>query len=254
MSFSERFRSALFEQLNIVLIAAFAIFSLVTWNWWPAVVGGVAELLYLAVVPGLPVYTDRLRKKEEREKRELLTDRTRAAMESLPQEDRQLYRRLVDTGEEIKKNYRQLHPTTQQFLDAITAQLDRLLNRYLTMRQAYVHSVRYLDSTSVSELQRKLDEVTATLEREGNMVHDVEEKQKKILELRLVKRAKAEENTHILKTQLDTIEQFILLLKDQSFTLRDPKEISSQIDSMMSEVESTESTVKELEAFFGEET
>jgi len=42
-------------------------------------------------------------------------------------------------------------------------------------------------------------------------------------------------------------------MKDQSLTLRDPQELTGKIESMLSDVESTESTVKELEEFYTEE-
>ncbi len=253
MSSQSTFASAAFEQLNLVLFGAAALFSLLTWSWWPILIGGVGEVLYLAVVPSLPAYRARLDRKRAGEQADLAAAETNELRQSLPPAEREKYDGLLRTAEEIKRNYAQLHPATREFLDAITVQLDKLLGRYLSMSASYAQSVRYLDATDPRALESQLIEVTASLQQPGDQLHEVEEKQQKILRLRIEKRAKAEENAGILRTQLETIAQFILLLKDQSFTLRDPKEISGRIDAMMSEVESTESTVKELEGFFGEE-
>ena len=67
------------------------------------------------------------------------------------------------------------------------------------------------------------------------------------------KRAKVEDNNKVLGTQLETIEQFLFLMKYQSLSMRDPGEVAGKIESMLADVESTESTVRELEGFFGEE-
>jgi len=40
------------------------------------------------------------------------------------------------------------------------------------------------------------------------------------------------------------------LIRDQSVTMRDPQQISDQLDNLVQDVEQTEQTVKEVEAIF----
>ncbi len=252
MNYFDYFKSALLSQLNIVWLAGISLFSIVSWNWLPFIIGGLIEAAYLIVIPPSPWYHRRLEQKSQKEKSELIEREKNKVLNALPQEDREQYLKLVRACDETKKNYQSLHPATQTFLEAISTQLDRLLSRYLMMRQAYVQSTQYLSNTPLQELKDKVMVISNSIQQGDERIREVQEKQKTILEQRLEKRSKVDDNSTILRTQLDTIEQFILLMKDQSLTLRDPDEVTGQIDSMMNEVQSTESTVKELEGFFKE--
>lgn len=252
MHYFDYLKSAFISQINLVCIAGAGLFTLVSWNWIPLIIGGVCEALYLTVVPPLPWYHRRFERKKWKIKQELIEAETKKILSSLPQSDREKFQRLVAVCDEIKKNYAALHPATQFFLDAITQKLDRLLARYLRIRQVYDRSEKYLSSTGYGELQNKLQHINTDIRQANERIRDVQEKQKAILEKRLEKRSKVEDNNNILRTQLETIEQFILLMKDQSLTLKEPGEVTGQIESMMGEVESTESTVKELEGFYDE--
>jgi hypothetical protein len=54
----------------------------------------------------------------------------------------------------------------------------------------------------------------------------------------------------IIEAQLDTIDDVIQYIHEQSLTLRNPEEITFQLDTLLSEVEETESTVAQIEDIF----
>ena len=253
MNYFSYLKEAFLSQINLVVVAGFGLFSLVSWNWLPLIVGSIGEALYLAVVPNLPWYHRRLAAKAERQKLEASQEATKKILDTLPHEDREHFKRLVSVSDEIKRNYQSLHPATKSFLDSIAQQHERLLSRFLTMKQAQHQSEQYLASTRLEELQEKLARINTELAEQDSRIQEVQQKQKTILEKRLEKRAKVEDNNKVLGTQLETIEQFLFLMKDQSLSMRDPGEVAGKIESMLADVESTESTVRELEGFFGEE-
>ncbi|MDE2995149.1 MAG: hypothetical protein OXT73_00195 [Bacteroidota bacterium] len=61
---------------------------------------------------------------------------------------------------------------------------------------------------------------------------------------------KGQENLEIIEAQLETIEDVIKYIHEQSLTLRNPEEISFQLDTLLTEVEETQASVEELEEVF----
>lgn len=50
--------------------------------------------------------------------------------------------------------------------------------------------------------------------------------------------------------QCAAMEEVLQLIRDQSVTLRDPQQVSDQLENLVHDVEQTEETVKEVESIF----
>ena len=61
---------------------------------------------------------------------------------------------------------------------------------------------------------------------------------------------KIRENRQVIDAQCAAIEDVLQLIRDQSVTMRDPQQISDQLDNLVQDVEQTEETVREVEAIF----
>ena len=59
--------------------------------------------------------------------------------------------------------------------------------------------------------------------------------------------AKALENRQVIEAQTETVLEVLQLLRDQSFAMRDPREISAQLDGLVSSAEETERGVRDME-------
>src|SRR5690606_35740285 len=81
-------------------------------------------------------------------------------------------------------------------------------------------------------------------------VRAIKQRRLRILEQRLERLKKSGENLDIIKAQLETIEDVTKYIHEQSLTLRNPEEITFQLDMLLSEVEETEATVEQLEDIF----
>ena len=57
-------------------------------------------------------------------------------------------------------------------------------------------------------------------------------------------------NLEIIKAQLETIIDVTKYIHEQSLTLRNPEEITFQLDTLLQEVEETQATVVEMEEVF----
>ena len=49
---------------------------------------------------------------------------------------------------------------------------------------------------------------------------------------------------------MSAVEDVLMLVRDQSVTMRDPQQVSDRLDSLVHDVEQTEQTVQQVEAIF----
>jgi len=55
----------------------------------------------------------------------------------------------------------------------------------------------------------------------------------------------------LVDAQCSAIEDALHLVRDQSVTMRDPQQVSDQLDTLVRDVEQTEQTVQQVEAMLG---
>ena len=61
---------------------------------------------------------------------------------------------------------------------------------------------------------------------------------------------KIRENRQVIEAQCGATEDVLGLIRDQSVTVRDPQEVSHQLETLLHDVEETEQAVREVEAIF----
>ena len=54
----------------------------------------------------------------------------------------------------------------------------------------------------------------------------------------------------MINAQCAATEDVLQLIRDQSVTMRDPQQVSDQLEGLVQDVEQTEQTVREVEAIF----
>jgi uncharacterized coiled-coil DUF342 family protein len=85
-------------------------------------------------------------------------------------------------------------------------------------------------------------------------VRSIKERRLRILEQRLARFKKGRENVEIIRAQLETIEDVVKYIHEQSLTLRNPEEITFQLDTLLTEVEETQLAIEEIEEVFARPT
>ena len=84
-------------------------------------------------------------------------------------------------------------------------------------------------------------------------VQQVKARTRAVLAKRLERFQKAVENRDLINAQTETIQEVLQLLRDQSYSMRDPRSITDQVDGLISSAEETERGVKDLEDILGED-
>ena len=79
-----------------------------------------------------------------------------------------------------------------------------------------------------------------------------DQKRIEILTKRLEKFDKISENRKVVDAQCSAVEDVLMLVRDQSVTMRDPQQVTERLDDLVHDVEQTEQTVQQVEAIFSD--
>jgi vacuolar-type H+-ATPase subunit I/STV1 len=164
------------------------------------------------------------------------------------------YYRLRDLEKEIEGNYRKLSYASQGLLDSHIKKIDGLLDSYLNLLYQKERYEQYSQQTAEREVVHSIQELREDMADDSDRVRAIKARRLKILEQRLERFKRSHENLEIIEAQLETIEDVIKYIHEQSLTLRNPEEISFQLDMLLSEVEETEASVEEIEEVFAKPT
>ncbi len=249
-SYGTYFLKALKNPVGLVILGGLGVISLASGNPLPVLLGIGGEALFVTAAPALPAWRRRVDGKEAADVLEAAADRTRAELDALPSGERERYRKLEATAVAVRRNYEQYSEASRGFLGSMTARIDEMLERYLRMLIARDTYAKHLATQNPSELTARIAQLDAAMQDDEERIRDVKAKQRAVLSQRLEKLRKAEGDSALLDAQLGTLEEMVMLLKEQSITMKEPEEMTAQLDSLMGEIENTESTVTAIETSF----
>jgi hypothetical protein len=243
-------KEALKWQYNWIGLAGAAAFALVSGTGLPLVLAAGLELIYLSLVPRSSAFRRLIRSKvyaAEKRRREIQL--TTMFME-LPPEMRSRYTALDAICRAIRTNYSRLSSTSQMFLEQMEQKLQGLLQAYLRLLYAGRQSAEYLRITDAAAIRRDIAKLEEAMKTDPPRVQEINAKRIEILGKRLDKFEKVRENQKVVDAQLAAIEDILQLIRDQSVTMRDPQQVSDQLENLVHDVEQTEETVRQVEAIF----
>lgn len=228
-------RAAFRMQYNLILLAGAVAFALVSWSLLPVILFAGLELIYLSTIPNWPRFQRLVRSQQSLDERATLYN-------ELPAEMRNRYADLVQIAKGVRENYRNLVQMDDK--------LDGLMRGYLRLLHAAAVQRQHLQLSSPGEIARQIANLEAGLAQDGEKVKEINEKRLDILRKRLEKFDRIRENRQIIDAQCAAIEDVLKLVRDQSVTLRDSDQLSVQLDTLVTDVETTEQTVRQVEALF----
>ena len=185
----------------------------------------------------------------------------RAAEHAKPPTQKELYRllsrsnqrryaRLRDLEKKVESNYRKLSYASQGLRDSHIKKIDGLLDPYLTLLNQKERYQQYGKRSEKDEVAQAIEDLRIDMEDDPPRVRAIKARRFRILEQRLERFKKSHENLEIIEAQLETIEDVIKYIHEQSMTLRNPEEITYQLDLLLNEVEETEASIGEIEEVF----
>lgn len=237
-------------QYNWIALGAAGLFALVSGTFLPIILAGGLELMYLAIVPQNTRFQRLVRSWKFDEERKRHQQQFVDSLRSLPVDMRDRYLRLAEICGSVRNNFTQLSSTSQVFLQQMDSRLEGLLHGYTRLLTAEYQQQQYLKSTDPNEIKREVATLQKTQSTDPPRVQEINKKRIEILNKRLEKYQKICENQEVVKAQCAAVEDVLHLMRDQSVTMRDPQQVSDQLENLVHDVEQTEETVKQVEAIF----
>lgn len=243
------YKEAFLSQYNIITLAGLGLFALMGGGVAALMVGAGLELLYMVTVPENKRFQRLVNSRRNAEQRQARKKSLQDMFKTLSHAERRKYNELRQLTFIIRKNYENLGSVSQSMLQNSLNKLDSLMDSYLRLLLLQDQLVEYLRHTDANKIQNDIDKLSTDIEDASPRIKEIQQRRIGILKKRLERVEKAHEHYKIVQAQLLTIEDVLKLVRDQSYTMKDPSEISDQLDSLMFDVESTEETVKEMESF-----
>ena len=144
------------------------------------------------------------------------------------------------------------HRAKNIFVAQMETRLKGLMRSYLGMVQSLALHNEYLRNTNPETIRKQITDLERGLEKCPAKVREINSS----VGWRSSRRDTSErfdsvkENIAVIEAQCQAIEDVLALIRDQSVTLRDPQEISDQLENLLQDVENTHQTVREVEAIF----
>ena len=243
-------KEAFNNQYNWIGLAAAGAFALVSVSVLPVLLAAGAELMYLATVPNNNRFQRLIRSRKLAEEKQQTQQSLSDLLKNLPGDLQTRYIKLAEVCGGIRANFAQLSSTSQIFVQQMDTRLEGLLHGYARLLQAACQQRQYAKTVDPVGIQNEIAALQKRLNSDPPKVQDIEKKRVEILSKRLEKFKAITENRQVVDAQIAAMEDVLQLVRDQSITMRDPQQVSDQLDNLVKDVEQTEETVKQMEAIF----
>jgi chromosome segregation ATPase len=239
-------------QYNWISLIGAAAFAIISGSALPLLLAAGLELMYLSIVPQNPRFRRLVRSWQFSDEQAKHQEQLRDMLRSLSPEMQSRYVHCAQICGMIRQNFAQLSSQSQIFLQQIDTSLQGLLNGYARLLVAAAQQQQYQKSTTQEDIKRELASLQKSLNSEPPRVQEINQKRIEILNKRLEKFDKISENRKVVDAQIAAVEDVLMLVRDQSVTMRDPQQVSDRLDSLVHDVEQTEQTVQQVETIFGD--
>jgi phage shock protein A len=217
-----------------------------------------AEAVYLGALVSLPRFRqaiDAQAAERAREGSRVQAPSTDQLLVGLRAEAQKRFNDLRRRCLEMRSIARAARPLAAGETDLWTPALDRLLYGFLRLLGHQSSLQRFLQSTTVDELTKRLDDLKKRLETakgsgDERMLRSLEESIE-IAEQRLENYQRAVKNADFAALELDRVETKIHALIELAANRQDPDFLSDQVDAAAASMDHTEATLNQLQQITG---
>jgi len=240
------------SQYNLIALATACGFAILSGSVDPLILAAGLQMTVLPLVAWSERFQRLVRARQIEESREETQVRklveVSEMLRALPESERQGYRGLQTLAGEIRQNYKGLDSSSMMLLDDLVQKLDFLMAFYLRMRYSLSRYEAYFSTTDPERIQERIAMLDHEMASGTKRIQQIKGRTKAVLLKRLERYQKALENRQLVEAQTETVHEVLQLLRDQSFSIRDPKSITEQLDGLVSSAEETERGVRDMEA------
>lgn len=205
------------------------------------------ELMYLGIVPKLPAFQKSMKLKKRKEQTDESNDKV--IFYQLDARSQKRFLVLKHITKEVRQNFDTLPYTSKGMLEHIEKKMEDLLSTYLTLLDMNRRFQIYMNSEVEEEIRREVEEQENDLETiDSEKLKKTRERRLSILNKRLNKFDVAKEKYLICETHLETIEDAVRYIYEQSMTMPNAEDVGTQLDYLLSEMEETTNIIEEMDS------
>jgi chromosome segregation ATPase len=245
-------KEAFHSQYNWIAMAGASAFALLSGTFLPIILGAGLEMIYLAIVPQSSRFRRLIRSLKFAEEQKKHQEKLNDMLRNLPPEMESRYVHAAQVCASIRANFAQLSSASQIFLQQIDTSLQGLLTGYARLLLSSAQQNNYVKNNEQDGIKHEIAALQKALSTDPPKVQAINQKRIEILGKRLEKYDKISENRKVVDAQCSAVEDVLMLVRDQSVTMRDPQEVTDRLDSLVKDVEQTEQTVQQVEAIFSD--
>jgi hypothetical protein len=243
-------KEAFHSQYNWIAMTGAFFFALLSGTFLPIILAAGLEMIYLAIVPQSSRFRRLVRSLKFAEEQRKHQEKLNEMLKNLPAEVQSRYVHAAQVCASIRANFSQLSTASQIFLEQIDSSLQGLLTGYARLLLSATQQQQYLKSTEQDGIKHEIASLQKAMSSDPPKVQEINQKRIEILTKRLEKFDKISENRKVVDAQSSAVEDVLMLVRDQSVTMRDPQEVTERLDNLVHDVEQTEQTVQQVEAIF----
>src|SRR5208282_1349219 len=244
-------KEAFHLQYNWIALGGAGLFAIVSWSLLPVILAAGAEMMYLATIPNNSRFQRLVRSWKFGAEQIQRQEQFAVMLNCLTPEARARYGKLAQVCATVRSNFSQFSATSKMFLQQMDARVDGLLHGYARLLLAASQQQQYMKATDANDIKKEMAAMQRAMNDAPPKVQEINKKRIEILTKRLEKYQKICENQQVVDAQCSAVEDVLHLVRDQSVTMRDPQQVSDQLDNLVRDVEQTEQTVQQVEAIFG---
>lgn len=204
------------------------------------------ELMYLGVVPKLPRFRKRVELKKIKERH--AANNEKDLFQALDSASKKRFLVLKHLAQLVQENFEKLPYSSQGLLDNIKKKIDELLGNYLTLLDLIKRYEVYLNTSLETNLKEEvIREIEEIKSLESEKLKRTKSRRVAIMQKRLQKFKIAKEKYLVCETHLETIEDAVRYIYEQSMTMSNPEEIGFQLDNLLTEVDETSQLIDDLD-------
>ncbi len=244
-------REAFLHPLNLgfLFVSALAAFFLGDIGYIAEIIFTMAigsELVYLGTVPKTDAFKRHILNRTIKEKPRKLKEKE--LFYNLETRSQKRFLVLKNISEKIQENFKKFPYTSKGLTASIETKIDELLTNYVSMLDSYERYDKYIMAIKELDLISEIDELNRELESiESEKLREIKKRRLGIIVKRHAKLNVARERMQICETQLETIEDAMRYMYEQSITMANPEQIGFQLDHLLNDVEETVTIVEDIE-------
>lgn len=235
--------------LGVLLIAAISAFVVNDMGMIPNLILAMAfstELIYLGIVPRLPQFQQNVKRKKRHARDP--ADEEKAVFQELDPKSQKRFLTLKRLAGLIRENFDRLPYSSQGLLENIRNKIQELTSDYLSLLDLHKRYRLYVNTSVEESLKREVEKEEREIEdMDSDRLKKSTARRVEILKKRLKKFEIAKEKYLISETHLETIEDAIQYIYEQSMTMSNPDEIGFQLDNLLEEVEETSQLIDDMD-------